>query len=78
VRGSLNHPQTFVVDTAAILAAKQPDFPLQPHDIVYVHSRPWTYAQELLEGAATSFVQAALVTYTGKYIGPLITHPFLH
>jgi len=26
VRGSLNNPQTFVVDTAAILAGKAPDF----------------------------------------------------
>jgi protein involved in polysaccharide export with SLBB domain len=78
VRGSLNNPKTFVINTADILSAKTPDFPLEPHDIVYVHDKPWAYARDLVAGAATSFVQAALVTYTGHYIGPLITKPFLH
>ena len=77
IRGSLDHPQTFVVDTAAILSAKAPDFKLEPHDIVYVHSKPWTYAQEVVQGAATAFVQGALVAYTGAYIGPIIDRPFL-
>ena len=77
IRGSLNHPQTFVVNTADILSAREPDFKLEPHDIVYVHSKPWTFAQELLQGAATAFVQAALVTYTGQFIGPLIEKPFI-
>lgn len=77
IRGSLNHPQTFVVDTAAILSAREPDFKLQPRDIVYVHSKPWAYAQELLQGAATAFVQAALITYTGRYIGPFIEEPII-
>jgi hypothetical protein len=41
VRGSLEHPQAFVIDTARILSGKENDFPLQWHDIVYVGQSPW-------------------------------------
>ena len=69
VRGSLDHPQTFVVDTAAILAGKAPDFKLQPRDIVYVGRNPWVAAAEVVDMAAKSFVQAALVQATTLHVG---------
>jgi protein involved in polysaccharide export with SLBB domain/capsular polysaccharide biosynthesis protein len=68
VRGSLNHPETFVVDAADVLSAKTPDFKLQPRDIVYVSSRPWIRAEELLDTAATAFVESAVVTWTGLHV----------
>ena len=77
VRGSLNSPQTFVVDTAAILSARQPDFKLEPRDIVYVNEKPWQAAQDLLESAMAAFVQSAVVTYAGEKIGPWITSPVI-
>ena len=46
VRGSISNPQTFVVDAAAILSAKKPDFKLQAKDIVYVSESPWVKAEE--------------------------------
>src|SRR4029077_10922146 len=58
VRGSLTNPKTFVVDTAAILNGKAPDFPLQAHDIVYVGTNPWVVAAEVLDIAARAFVQS--------------------
>jgi len=70
VRGSLNHPQTFVIDAADALEGKAPDFPLQPKDIVYVGSRPWLRAEELLDTAASAFVESAVVTWTGIHVGP--------
>jgi len=70
VRGSLNKPETFVVNTKAILAGEEPDFRLQPKDIVYVSRRPWARAEEILDGAATAFIQAAIVTATGNYVFP--------
>ncbi len=72
VRGSLNRPETFVVDVKDVLAAKTPDFKLQPKDIVYISSRPWAKAEELLDVLATSFVQAAVITWTGGNIGSII------
>jgi polysaccharide biosynthesis/export protein len=64
VRGSLDHPETFVVDTPAILAGKAPDFRLQPRDIVYVNRSPWRIAAEVLDVAAKAFVQSFIVTGT--------------
>lgn len=68
VRGSLNKPETFVVDTKAILAGEQPDFRLEPKDIVYVSRRPWARAEEILDGATMAFMQAAIVQATGQYM----------
>jgi protein involved in polysaccharide export with SLBB domain len=77
VRGSLNKPQTFVVDAAAILSAKQPDFKLQPRDIVYVSKSPWVKAEELVDTVATAFIQGFVVNTTSRKVGPWITSPWI-
>lgn len=77
VRGSLNKPESIIVDAKAILAGEQPDFRLQPKDIVYVSRRPWARAEEILDNATTAFIQSAVVTYTGINIRPLITQPLV-
>jgi polysaccharide biosynthesis/export protein len=77
VRGSLIHPQVFVVNTNMILKGRQPDFLLQPKDIVYVNARPWKFAEQLLEDAVNAFSQGALTSWTGAHFGPFITSPFL-
>ena len=77
VRGSLTSPESFVVDTAAILSAKATDFKLQRGDIVYVSINPWTFAVEVLDRAARAFMQAFLVQATSSKIGPLITTPLI-
>jgi protein involved in polysaccharide export with SLBB domain len=77
VRGSVTHPETFVVDTAAILSAKQPDFKLQAKDIVYVGTSPWVKAEEVLDTAVTAFVQGFVVTTTTRKVRPLSTSPWI-
>jgi len=77
IRGSLQHPQAFVVDANAVLSARAPDFKLQPDDIVYIHYRPWIKAEELLDLAATAFVQSATIYWTGMHVGPWIGSPIL-
>lgn len=77
VRGSLNHPETFVVDMLAIQDARSPDFKLQPKDIIYVANRPFIKAEELLDVAATAFVQSAVTAWTGLNVGPLIKSPII-
>jgi protein involved in polysaccharide export with SLBB domain len=69
-RGSLHRPETFVVDAPAVLSARQPDFQLQPKDIVYISARPWIKAEELLDSAASAFAQAAVILWAGQNIGP--------
>ena len=63
VRGSLQHPQTFVINTSNTLSGKEKDFALQPHDIVYVSQNPWVIAGEVIDVAAKAFVQA--LTFQG-------------
>ena len=77
VRGSVTHPQTFVVDAAAILSAKKPDFRLQARDIVYVSKSPWAKAEQLLDVAVTAFVQSFTVTAVTRKIRPWITTPWI-
>ncbi|HUR45165.1 MAG TPA: polysaccharide biosynthesis/export family protein [Candidatus Saccharimonadales bacterium] len=77
VRGSLNKPQTFVVDVWATLDARATDFKLQPKDIVFVGHRPFIRAEELLDLAATAFIQSSVAAWTGQNIGPLITKPII-
>jgi protein involved in polysaccharide export with SLBB domain len=64
VRGSINNPEPHVIDTAAILAGKEPDFKLKPRDIVYVSTNPWVLAGEVLDTAAKAFVQGLVVEGT--------------
>jgi protein involved in polysaccharide export with SLBB domain len=79
VRGSLAHPQTFVVDTWTVLDARAKDFRLQPHDIVFVSNRPFFYGEELLDVAVTAFLQSSVTDWTAAYITlfdrPIIPHP---
>jgi polysaccharide biosynthesis/export protein len=75
IRGSLDRPETFIVDTAAIVAAKAPDFKLQPRDIVYVNARPWVKIEELLDLAGQAFIEAAVTSWTGGNVGPVINRP---
>lgn len=78
IRGSLNKPESIIVDAKAILAGEAPDFRLQPKDIVYVSRRPWARAEEILDNATTAFIQSAVVTATGLNVRPLITSPILN
>ena len=65
VRGSINHPETYAVDTHAILDARAPDFKLQPKDIIYVNSRPFIRVEELLDLATTAFIQSLITEWVG-------------
>lgn len=77
VRGSLGQPERFVVDTAAVVAGRQPDFALQPKDIVYIAPRPWRYAEDLLDTAVSTFLQGMTSAWTSKFVGPFINEPVL-
>jgi protein involved in polysaccharide export with SLBB domain len=77
IRGSLATPETFIVDAKSILAGEKPDFRLEPKDIVFVSRRPWARIEEILDGATVAFIQAAVVTYTGSNVRPLIRDPLV-
>ncbi len=77
VRGSFVHPQTFVVDTAAILSGKAPDFKLQSKDIVYISQNPWVRAEEIIDSAATAFIQGMVVGTATRKVGPFLSQPLI-
>ncbi len=70
VRGSLDRPQAFKVDLAGALAGGAANFALQPGDLLYVSNRPWSRAEQLLDRAATAFVESAVITWTGLHATP--------
>jgi polysaccharide export outer membrane protein len=70
VRGSLEAPERHVVDVAAVLAGREPDFLLQPKDIVYVSRRPWRFAEELIDTAIGTFLQGMTTSWTSRNIDP--------
>jgi len=78
VRGSLNKPETFVVDTSAILHGKQQDFKLQPRDIVYVSQNPWVIAAEVVDLAARAFVQGFTIEATSLHVSPIFKNSILN
>lgn len=65
VRGSLNNPDRFVVNTHAVLDGKEPDFKLKPRDIIYVNSRPFIKVEEAADLAATAFIQSIITSWVG-------------
>lgn len=72
IRGSLEKPQTFVIDATDILNARSADLKLQPRDIVFVSDRPWARAEDLLEAATSAFVTSAVVVWTGLNVHPTV------
>ncbi len=77
VRGSLQKPQTFAVNVAAILSGREKDFELQPKDIIYVAAKPWQRVEDLLEMAVNSYLQAMTATWVGLNVKPISTTPIL-
>jgi protein involved in polysaccharide export with SLBB domain len=77
IRGSLNRPETYVVDMLAIQDARSPDFKLQAKDIIFISSRPFIKAEELLDAAATAFIQSAVTSWAGLNVGPIIRRPII-
>ncbi len=77
VRGSLNKPETFIINTGEILAGKRTDFKLQPKDIVFVSQSPWVRAEEIIDMAASAFITGFVVNTTTRKIGPFITEPLI-
>ena len=60
VRGSLDEPELIEVKTGDIIAAKTNDVLLQAGDIVYVHTKPWAVATDLLDLALRAFITSSI------------------
>jgi protein involved in polysaccharide export with SLBB domain/capsular polysaccharide biosynthesis protein len=63
VRGSLDQPELFAIDTAAIVGGKIRDVRLEPKDIIYVSPRPFARVEELADLATTAFIQGLITAW---------------
>ena len=70
IRGSLAHPKAHVINMKKVLAAQEPDFKLEPKDIVYVADRPWILAEEILDAAMSAFVSSAASSWVNVNVVP--------
>ncbi len=77
VRGSMDNPETFVINTDAILKGSEKDFLLKPKDLVYVSNRPWRKAEEVLDSALSNFLEAATAVWSGANAPRFITEAVL-
>lgn len=77
VRGGLDKPQRFVVNLKNIIGGKAPDFRLEPRDIVYVSTQPWSRAEEIANSAAAAFISTIVTVWTGGNVGAIITSPII-
>ncbi|HEX4085842.1 MAG TPA: polysaccharide biosynthesis/export family protein [Chthoniobacteraceae bacterium] len=75
LRGSLDHPRCFVVNINRTLHGSQTDFHIQPRDVIFVNSRPWRVAEEIMDTAISAFTTSATTTWTGLSVPTFITHP---
>lgn len=77
VRGSLSTPQVFEVNMEAILNGREPNFKLEPKDIVYVSNRPWYKLEDILDRAVLTFMETAASTWTNANIPAIINRRLL-
>ncbi len=70
VRQTAGPPEAFKVDAHGALAGTASNFALRTGDLVYVSNRPWIRVEELLDRAASAFIEAAVISWTGLNIGP--------
>lgn len=76
IRGSLSDPDVHVINVKAILEGREPDFPLQPSDIVYVNDRPWYKAEQILDTAIENFLKSATATWVNTNVPDAIENPW--
>ena len=60
IRGRLDQPEAKIAHIKQVLHGKETDFELEPGDIVYVHTRPWTFAEKLLDTAIIAYIDGSV------------------
>jgi polysaccharide export outer membrane protein len=72
VRGSIQSPETIVINVKKVLAGEEKDFKLAPKDIVFVANRPWAEAEDILNLALSAFVTSATTSWVNLNVGPIL------
>lgn len=60
VRGKLHQPETHVVELNRMLHGRSADLELEPGDLVYVATRPWSYPAQVLDSALAAYIDGSI------------------
>ncbi len=60
IRGSVGSPDARVINSREILRGNEKDVKLEPGDIVFVHKRPWSFVEEIVDLAIKDYIEAAV------------------
>ena len=60
VRGSLSNPELIKVNMNDVLHGRAGDVKIERGDIVYVHTRPWSLAEDLTDVAIKAFLSGTV------------------
>lgn len=77
VRGSMTNPEVFVVNVREILRGAEPDFLLEPKDIVYVSNQPWHRPEQIVDRAFSTFLRSVTSTWTSANAPVIFNEPVL-
>jgi protein involved in polysaccharide export with SLBB domain len=69
IRGSVARPQVARVDLASVIKGREPNFHLQPGDILWVPKAPWQKLQEYAVVAVNAAVTTVAVRETARIFG---------
>jgi protein involved in polysaccharide export with SLBB domain len=75
LRGSIEHPHCFVININKTLNGSQIDFHLEPKDVIFVASRPWQFAEEMVDAAISAFTTGATTVWVSDSVPALLTRP---
>ena len=67
VRGSLSEPEVRAINVKRILQGLEPDVPIEPGDIIFVDTRPWSKVEDLLDRAIMDYIRSATATWFSTY-----------
>lgn len=66
IRGRLDQPETKIAHLKQVLQGKETDFQLEPGDIVYVHDRPWAFAERLIDTAIVAYIDGSVAGWVAE------------
>ena len=77
VRGRLSEPETRVINVRQILRGEAPDVQLEPGDILYVNTRPWYRAEQVLDSAIGAFIQSSTSAWVSANVPNIVEEPLI-
>lgn len=66
IRGKLHQPETLVVELNRAFHGRSSDLELQPGDLVFVSTRPWSYPAQVLDAALAAYIDGTVAGFLAE------------